>query len=322
MTLVKNEHFWQGDVTIAKIRLKVIPDAETRAIALEAGEIHLTGYDHFDKIPNESVTRLKNLSSVTVKRMAAVDHPSVSYLAVNYKKAPFTHPDVRRAIALAVDRTSIDTVMTETGRTICGPFPQDHVFYNPAIVPHRFDPDQARRLLARAGWSDSDQDGILDKEGQRFSINLCFNSFDPQYKTVAEIVQAQLKAVGIELKLQMMELGAHITAMRNAGYDLALWPMMRYHMFYYTGHPSWLNVYNSPQLDDAFSRYLHGADKQESLQALAKTQLLIMESHAFPLFFERFDVVAWNHDDLKRFDPQPLGWDLSTGLWKAELEIK
>jgi peptide/nickel transport system substrate-binding protein len=322
MTLVKNEHFWQGEVTIDKIRLKVIPDAETRAIALEAGEIHLTGYDHFDKIPNESVTRLKNLSSVTVKRMAAVDHPSVSYLAINYKKAPFAHPDVRRAIALAVDRTPIDKVMTETGRTIYGPFPQDHVFYNPAIVPHRFDPDQAKRLLARAGWSDSDQDGILDKEGQRFSITLCFNSFDPQYKTVAEIVQAQLKAVGIELKLQMMELGAHITAMRNAGYDLALWPMMRYHMFYYTGHPSWLNVYNSPQLDDAFSRYLHGADEQESFQALAKTQLLIMESHAFPLFFERFDVVAWNHDDLKRFDPKPLGWDLSMGLWKAELEVK
>jgi peptide/nickel transport system substrate-binding protein len=322
MILVKNEHFWQGKVPIEKIRLKVIPDAETRAIALEAGEIHLTGYDHFDKIPNESVIRLENIPTVTVKRMAVMEHPTVSYLAINYKKAPFTLPDVRRAIALAIDRTPIDTVMTETGRTINGPFPQDHVFYNSAIVPQRFDPDQARRLLAQAGWSDSDQDGILDKEGQPFSISLCFNSFDPQYKTVAEIIQAQLKTVGIELKLQMMELGAHITIMRNAEYDLAMWPMMRYHMFYYTGHPSWLNVYNSPQLDNAFFRFLHGADEAESLQALAQTQLLIMESQAFPLFFERFDVVAWNHDVLKRFDPQPLGWDLSMGMWKAEFAAK
>jgi ABC-type transport system substrate-binding protein len=322
MILVKNEHFWQGEVTINKIRLKVIPDPETRAIALEAGEIHLTGYDHFDKIPNESVIRLKNIPSVTVKRMAVVEHPTVSFLAINYKKAPFTHPDVCRAIALAIDRTPIDTVMTETGRAINGPFPQDHAFYNSGIVPPRFDPDQARRLLNLAGWSDSDQDGILDKGGKPFSITLCFNSFDPQYKTIAEIIQAQLKAVGIELKLQMMELGAHITTMRNAEYDLAMWPMMRYHMFYYTGHPSWLNVYNSPQLDNAFFRYLHGADEQESLRALAQTQLLIMESQAFPLFFERFDVVAWNHDVLKRFDPQPLGWDLSMGLWKAEPGFK
>ena len=271
------------------------------------------------KIPNESVTRLKNMPSVMVERMAAADHPSISYLAINYKKAPFTHPEVRRAIALAIDRTPIDTVMTETGRTINGPFPQDHAFYNPAIVPPRFDPEQAKQLLGQTGWSDSDQDGILDKEGHPFSITLCFNSFDPQYKTVAEIIQAQLKAVGIELKLQMMELGAHITTLRDAEYDLVLWPMMRYHMFYYTGHPSWLNVYNSPQLDDAFSRYLHGADELQSGKALAQTQLLIMESHTFPLFFERFDVVAWNHDVLKRFEPQPLGWDLSMGLWKAEL---
>jgi ABC-type transport system substrate-binding protein len=243
-------------------------------------------------------------------------------LAINYKKEPFTHPDVRRAIALAIDRTPIDTVMTETGQTIYGPFPQDHLFYNPAIVPPRFDPDQARRLLERSGWSDSDRDGTLDKGGRRFSITLFFNSFDPQYKTVAEIVQAQLKAVGIELKLQMMELGAHITTMRNAKYDLAMWPMMRYHMFYYTGHPSWLNVYNSPQLDNAFFRYLHSADESESRKALAQTQQLIMESQVSPLFFERFDVVAWNHDCLKRFDPQPLGWDLSMALWKAEPGFK
>jgi peptide/nickel transport system substrate-binding protein len=322
MTLVKNEHFWQGEVKIDKIRLKVIPDAETRAIALEAGEIHLAGYDHFDKIPNESVVRLKNLSSVRVKQMAAVDHPSVSYLTINYKKAPFTHKDVRDAVGLSIDRSSIDKIMSETGRTINGPFPQDHALYNAAIVPCRFDPDLARRLLARAGWTDGDHDGILEKGGQRFSITLCFNSFDPQYKTVAEIIQAQLKAVGIELKLQMMELGAHITAMRNADYDLVLWPMMRYHMFFYTGHPSWLNVYKSQELDDAFTSYLHGGNEHERGRALSQTQQIIMESRVFPLFFERFDVVAWNQSRLKKFTPQPLGWDLCMSLWKAGLEFK
>ena len=61
MILVKNENYWQGDVGIDRVRLKVIHDAETRAIALEAGEIDITGYDHFDKIPNESVARVKDL---------------------------------------------------------------------------------------------------------------------------------------------------------------------------------------------------------------------------------------------------------------------
>ena len=322
MTLVKNEHFWQGDVTINKIRLKVIPDAETRAIALEAGEIHMIGYDHFDKIPNESVSRLKKLPFIKVKRVATADHPSISYIAINYKKTLFVHPNVRKAIAMAINRTSIDKVMTETGRTIKGPYPQDHILHNPQAAFCNFNPDQAQQLLADAGWSDTDQDGILDKEGQKFSITLCFSAFDPQYKTVAEIVQAQLKSVGIKLTLQMMELGAHITAMRNTTYDLSIWPMMRYHMFYYTGHPSWLNVFNSPQLDKAFTRYLHSSDQQESCEAMAQTQKFITGSHVFPIFMERYDVVAWNREYLKKFTPQPLGWDLSMGLWKAELEFK
>ena len=322
MTLVKNQYFWQGDVNIHRIRLKVIPDAETRAIALEAGEIHMTGYDHFDKIPNESVSRLRKLSFVKVKQMTSVDHPSVSFITINYKKGPFSHSSVRHAVALAIDPASMDAIMSETGRTINGPFPKDYHLCNPEITDHRFDPDQARRLLTEAGWWDSDQDGILDKDGQKFSITLCFNSFDPQYKTIAEIVQAQLKAVGIELKLQMMELGAHITAMRNGDYDLAMWPMMAYHMFFYTGHPSWLNVYNSPELDKAFTLYLHGKDEKVRRKAVSLTQKYIVESNVFPLFFERFDVVAWNKNYLKKFDPQPLGWDLSLWLWKAFVELK
>jgi peptide/nickel transport system substrate-binding protein len=320
MTLVRNEHFWQGPVRIERIRLKVIPDAETRAIALEAGEIHLTGYDHFDKIPNESVIRLKNLPFLRVVQTAPADQPSVSFLAVNYKKEPFTDPAVREAICLAINRAPLDTIMSETGRSLAGPFPSDHNLNNPEAVLPGFDPARAKGLLAEAGWKDSDRDGILEKEGGRFSVTLCFNSFDPQYKTAAEIVQAQLKAVGIELKLQMMELGAHITAMRSGAYDLALWPMMRYHMFFYTGHPSWLNVYSSPQLDEAFSRYLHGEDEKTRADAMAQTQLLITQRHVFPLFFERTDVVAWNHHYLKNFTPQPLGWDLSMDLWKAGLE--
>jgi len=322
MTLVKNEHFWQGEPAIDRIRLKVIPDAETRAIALEAGEIHMTGYDHFDKIPNESVLRLRALPDVTTHRMTSMDHPSISYIAINFKMPPFTDKTVRHAICLAIDPDPLDKVMSETGRTTHGPFPKDHPDCAPDIDPAPFDPEKARQLLATAGWTDSDQDGILEKDGQRLSLTLCFNSFDPQYKTIAEIVQAQFKAVGIELKLQMMELGAHITVMRDGSYDLALWPMMRYHMFFYTGHPSWLNVYSSPELDEAFAAYLHGDDEGLRHQAMPRTQQLIVSSRVFPLFFERYDVVAWNHAYLNNFKPQPLGWDLSMQLWKANIGRK
>ena len=320
MTLLKNEYYWQGDIKIEKIRLKVIPDAETRAMSLEAGEIHLTGYDHFDKLPNESIQRLREISRLNVVRFGSADHPSVSYMALNYKRPFFKNPDVGKALSLAINRASIDKIMSETGRTLTCLFPDDYALYNPDTEKHSFNPEEARQLLAAAGFSDSDGDTILDMDGEAFTITLCFNSFDPQYKTVAEIIQANLRDVGIIVKLRMMELGAHITIMRNAEYDMVIWPMMRYHMFFYTGHPSWLNVYNSPELDDAFTEYLHPDSPEKSIDAVKKTQKLIMESQAFPLFLERFDVVVWDQEVLKNFKPQPLGWDLSMTLWQADLK--
>jgi len=320
MILVKNENYWQGDVGIDRVRLKVIHDAETRAIALEVGEIDITGYDHFDKIPNESVTRVKNLPFITTRTMDSPHQPSVSYIVINYKKELFKNPDVRKAIALAINRKQINKVMSETGKTINGPFSEDHELFNSDIETISFNPDKAKSLMSKAGWTDKNNDGILDKDGENFSITLTFSFFDPQYKVIAEIVQAQLKKIGIEMKLKMLELGAHITVMRNAEYDLAFWPLMRYHMFYYTLHPSWLNVYNSQKLDDAFTSYLHVKGKEENLKGVRETQRLIQESYVFPLFFERFDVVAWDHKKLKNFEPLPLGWDLSMDLWKAKLE--
>ena len=320
MTLLKNEHYWQGDVKIEKIRLKVIPDAETRAMSLEAGEIHLTGYDHFDKLPNESIQRLMDISRLNVARFGSADHPSVSYMALNYKRPFLKNPDVGLALSLAINRSSIDKVMSETGRTLASVFPDNYALYNPDTDRHSFNPEESKKLLAAAGFIDSDGDTILDKDGEAFTIILCFNSFDPQYKTVAEIVQANLRDVGITVKLRMMELGAHITVMRNAEYDMVIWPMMRYHMFFYTGHPSWLNLYNSPELDDAFTDYLHTDSPEKSFAAVKETQKIIMESHMFPLFLERFDVVVWDKEVLQNFEPQPLGWDLSMTLWQADLK--
>lgn len=320
MILAKNDHYWQGSVGIDKIRLKVIPDAETRAMALEAGEIDLTGYDHFDKIPDQAVLRLKQLPFVSVTTLKCAENPSVSFLTANYKKSFLQNPDIRKAIGLAIQKEQIDKIISETGRAIQGPFPKDHALSVQHPNPLTHDPDAAKALLEQNGWLDTDQDGILEKNGKPCSLTLTFSFFDPQYKILAEIIQAQLKDIGIDIKLNMVELGAHITTMRNGDYDLAFWPVMRYPMFFYTKHPSWLNVYNSTALDDAFTRYLHNTNEDGKVRAIHETQDLIQDSLAFPLFIERFDVVAWNHDNLKLFKPTPLGWDLSMNLWMSRLK--
>lgn len=320
MTLVPNEHFRDGPANIRTIKLRVIPDPETRAIALQAGEIHIDGYDNFDKIPDQSITLLRDMKNIEVKRLKNVENPSVSYLALNYRKEPFSDIRVRRAVSLALNRSDIEKVISETARILDGPWPEDHRFFNPGIPKTSYDPKRARQLLVSAGWKDIDGDGVVEKNGQPLSVRVTFSLFDPQYKIMAEVIQAQLKAAGIDVKIEVVDLGTHIMTMRNRDYDMAFWPMMRYKMFFYTGHPSWLNVYSSSDLDEAFETYLHSNNKEVMMSGMMDTQMLITESCVFPLFFERFNIVAWNKKVLGDFEPLPIGWDLSINLWQARLK--
>ena len=317
LLLAKNSEYWQGKVNIPKIILKVIPDAQTRAIALEAGNIDLTGIDHFDKIPLEVIPELKN-QGLQVERLSSVE-PAVSYLVLNYQSEPFTDPHTRKAIYLAIDRGKIDSIIHESAGSIAGPVPEGHSLCNPRIKDIERDLDEAGRLLAEAGWKDGNGDGILDKDGNNFSVTLSFNYFDPLYKIIAEIIQAQLKDAGIDVKLRLVELGAHVSMMRNKKFEMAFWPQMRYHMFYYSRHIPWLNLYQSAELDDAFDNYLHSSNSEESQAAAYITQELIVESYVMPFFFENYSIAAWNNKKLKNFKPLPLGWNLCVDLWKAKL---
>ena len=314
--LTKNHRYWQGKVNIPEIMLKVIPDAQTRAMALEAGDIDLTGIDHFDRIPLDIIPQLKD-QGFKVKKLDSVD-PSISYIVLNYQKELFADPNIREAVCLAIDRSKINSIICESGRSIAGPVPFSHPLYNAKIKHIKRDLTRARQLLAEAGWQDSNGDHILDKDGKEFSVTLSFNYFDPLYKIIAEMVQGQLKEIGIDVKLRLMELGSHVSLMKNKEFEMAFWPQMRYHMFYYSKRKSWLNLYQSVELDDAFYDYLHSNSSNKCVEAAHRTQELIVSSYVMPFFFENYSVVAWNDKKLKDFTPLPLGWNLCMDLWKAK----
>jgi len=315
--LVKNPHYWQGEVKVPRIYLKVIPDPKTRVIALKAGDIDLTGIDSADQIPLDMIPQLK-ASHLSVEKISSLD-PAVHALALNYQKEPFTDINVRKAIAMTISQNKINDLIHDAALSIDGPVPQNSALYNPLIRRRRNNVSGARQMLAEAGWTDRSADGTIMKDGKRFSVTLFCNCFDPVYKAVAEEIKIQLQEVGIAVHVQYTELSKQIERMRNKTFEMALWPQMRYPMFYYTKCPSWLSVYQSPELDDAFSVFLYSNDPAESQQAFYTTQELITESCVQPFFFEVFNVVAWNNTRLIEFEPLSVGWNLGMDLWKARL---
>nr|QNO52723.1 hypothetical protein JLLPAJDC_00034 [Methanosarcinales archaeon ANME-1 ERB6] len=83
--------------------------------------------------------------------------------------------------------------------------------------------EKAKQLLAEAGWSDTDNKGVLDKHGKPLELDLIIRSNRVWQKDVAVVVQSQLKEVGIDVKIHAMEKGAYKDRIKNRDFDLRFW---------------------------------------------------------------------------------------------------
>ncbi|MBN1794126.1 MAG: peptide-binding protein [Candidatus Omnitrophica bacterium] len=139
-----------------------------------------------------------------------------TYMAFNLADPRFQDRRVREAINYAIDKEEIiQGVLLGYGRVCTGPFPPESWAYNKDIKPVPFDPKRARDILAEAGWRDSDNDGVLDKDGQPFVFTIITNQGNDQRKMACEIIQRRLGEVGIKVKIRIIEWSVFISEFVN-----------------------------------------------------------------------------------------------------------
>ena len=286
-------------------------------IALEAGEVDMVGVG-FGRIPSEAIPLLRDNPQFVVHRVTVLDIPAVQYIVVNYEKEPFKDIRVRKAIRHAINREEVDIVLGEAARTVDGPIPDDCPDFNPKVKGYYpYDPGKARELLADAGWKDSDGDGILDKGGKPFRVTLKFQAQTPEWSKIAKVVQAQLKKVGIDIKLQQLEWGTHIEAVQSYDFDMIFWPQMVYPMFYYSKR-AWLNLFKDEELDRQFEQYFSAPVPEARLAAYYKTQEIIVENAPMVLYYEQYHLLAANKK-VQGLELNPTSWNLIQHIWKAHI---
>ena len=145
-----------------------------------------------------------------------------AYVGWNTRRPQFEDPVVRRALTLAIDRGSLISTMLEGhGSPAAGPIPPWHR-YAPALEPLPYDPEEASRLLDRAGWIDSDGDGIRERDGTRLSFELLANQRNPIYGDIAQIIQANLRTVGVEVHPRLLEWQTVLSMHRGRDFDAVL----------------------------------------------------------------------------------------------------
>jgi nickel ABC transporter nickel/metallophore binding protein len=216
-----NPHYWGTKPTLERVVLEVIPDPQTRVAALQSGDVDLIGGEYIGGIPLESIAVLQSDPNVQV----LTEPGSTSYLLqMNPGRPPFDDELVRRAVNHALDRTAISQqVFRGFATPATGIFP-DTVPYVTHPQPERYayDAAQARTLLDQAGWT-AGADGMRAKDGEPLSVSLIFNgAVFPQAKSMAEVIQAELKDVGITVQTNTLESGAFYDALGKGEYDLAI----------------------------------------------------------------------------------------------------
>ncbi len=200
LVVERNDAYWGEIPTLETITFRFIPDDNTRVLSLKAGEI-----DVAYNIPRELASDVDTTDGLTVET-SSVGAYAALYVNIHGEE-PYNlgqDPAVRAAVAMAIDKSVIvDDVWQGTAEVNASMIPVRILGDAAEILqgqPHN--PDLAAQRLEEAGWVDADGDGIREKDGQPLALTMVVGYPIPEiHQPMPEIVQAQLRAIGIDLTI-------------------------------------------------------------------------------------------------------------------------
>lgn len=194
--LIRNENYWQGVPAAARLHTLSINDTGANRDALQSGEIDWGSVSDSDLQIFENDDRYEVMTK---------NNGRVYYLYVN-PNYTFTQDDaLREALQYAVDREAIVAgVYSGHGEATRSIFPSWSEFYTDEYLQPEYNVETAKKILADAGYTDSDGDGFLEKDGEKVVLNItCYapNNFP----TLSEVLQSMLKEIGIDSTIVISE---------------------------------------------------------------------------------------------------------------------
>jgi peptide/nickel transport system substrate-binding protein len=215
LILEANPDMPEGRAALDRIVMRFVPDMNAAMTELLAGQGDLL------KISPDQKERVKSSQDVTL-----VPGPRVrpAWIAWNTKKAPMNDVQVRRAILMSVDRDKLAKgLFGDAGEPALSPFPSRLWEHSPDVKPIPYDPAGAQRLLAAAGWRDTNGDKVLDKNGQPLRVEVDYFPTEQWRQDVLVVMQDMLKQVGIQLQPRPFERTAWVDRLRRQEFQGSLW---------------------------------------------------------------------------------------------------
>lgn len=194
IVLVKNKNYWGGTPQVDKIIVTSITDGNTLTMALQNGEI-----DAAQGLPYASLNLFSNNSAY---KISSTETSRTFQACMNFTTPALQDKNVRQAIALAIDRDTFAKVqLMGNGTPAQGAFPADLAFGGDKVRGPGCDPEKARALLTQSGWTDTDGDGYVDKNGTPLTLRWLTYTSRQELPLLAEAAQSWLKGIGVKLEI-------------------------------------------------------------------------------------------------------------------------
>ena len=210
-----NENYWGEQPKIKKITVKVIPDNQTRILALEKGEIDMI----FGKnmIDADAINQYTGNDKFTV---SLSDPTSTRQIVLNTTRDVLADKEVRQALQHATNKQTISEGifygLEQPADTL---FAKTVPYCDIDLEPYAYDVELAQSMLDEAGWVVG-SDKIREKDGQKLNIDLLYNSDSVTEKAIAEYLQSEYQKIGIALNIHGEEEQSYRDNMKAGNFDM------------------------------------------------------------------------------------------------------
>lgn len=289
----RNENYWGKAPAIRKITVKVIPDNQTRIMALESGEIDLI----FGKnmIDADAISQYLDSDRFTV---GLSDPTSTRHIVMNTTREILGDPAVRKALQHATDRQTIsDGIFYGLEQPADTLYATTVPYCNVGLKPYEYSTETAAQILDEAGWV-LGSDKMRAKDGRQLVLDLLYNSDSVTEKTIAEYLQSEYLKLGISMTIHGEEEQSYRDNMKAGNFDMVFnicWGMpydpqsslaaMRAPV--YGDYAAQQGLEDKAEIDEAITKILTSTDEAER-QELYKSVLTNLHEDAMylPLTYE------------------------------------
>lgn len=299
--LFANENFFDGKAKIDKILYKFIPDSNTSFLHLKQNKLDLASLSPM-QVSRQLASQFKENYNILTR-------PSSSYtfLGFNLRKEKFQDIRIRQALSLAINRQELIDILFFSYAKVCnGPFMPNTFAYNSEVLPIAQDIEKAKELLNQAGYN----------EENPLSFEIVTNTGNEIRMNAAQIIQHQLKQVGVNMKIRVMEWQAFLNTVvhpRNFEAILLAWaiPIMP------DAYPLWhssssklggfnLVAYENKRVDELIEKALETIDKEDLGRIYKEISKIISDDLPYLFLFIPDSISAVNKK-IKNIEPALTG---------------